>query len=195
MSVSRVLSALTGCSLMLTQAGDRVSVRGVTTPPLTGVPGQPLQTFDMTKVGSDINKRTKDLLHLSRLRMRKGVRLFNQRSGEVDSSSGMLHQKTVEDVLAEADYEISPGLLQNFFRISSRFLRRIKEREQWIKSSLSNLRHSSLALDDLCCSSCVVVFALHVYATCILAAPYNDKRSEGRFSLLFGCFPPNSRHN
>ena len=86
----------------------------MTIPPLTGVPGQPLQTFDMTRVGSDIIMRTKDLLHLSRLRMRNGVRLFNQRSGEVDSS-GMLHQKTVEDVLAEADYEISPGFLQDFF--------------------------------------------------------------------------------
>lgn len=55
------------------------------------------------------------------------------------------------------------------------------------RSLLSNLRHSSLELDDLCCSSCVVVFALHVYATCILAAPYNDKRSEGRFFLVL-CF-------
>ena len=56
------------------------------------------------------------------------------------------------------------------------------------RSFLSNLRHSSLGFDDLCCSSCVVVFALHVYATCIEAAPYNDKRSEGRLFLCFDVF-------
>lgn len=56
------------------------------------------------------------------------------------------------------------------------------------RSLLSNLRHSSLELDDLCCSSCVVVFALHVYATCILATPYHDKRSEGPFFPCFDVF-------
>lgn len=64
--------------------------------------------------------------------MRNGVRLFNQRSGEVDSS-GMLHQKTVADVLAEADYEISPGFLQDFYGW------RIKEGEQWIKGGRQGL--------------------------------------------------------
>lgn len=65
----------------------------MTIPPLTGVPGQSVQTIDMTRVGSDIFMRTKDLLHLSRLRMRNGVRLFNQRSGEVDSSGTLHHPK------------------------------------------------------------------------------------------------------
>ena len=64
----------------------------MTIPPLTGVPGQSPQTFDMFRDGSGIVIRMKDLLHLSRLRMRNGARLFNQRSGEVDSR-GMLHPK------------------------------------------------------------------------------------------------------
>ena len=45
------------------------------------------------------------------------------------------------------------------------------------RSLLSYLRHCSLELDELCYSSCVVVIALHVYATCMLTTPYNDKRS------------------
>lgn len=64
------------------------SVRGVTIPPLrSSVSEQPLQTFNLNTIGSDIIVGTRDLLQLERLRIGDRLRLYRP---------GMLHQKTVE---------------------------------------------------------------------------------------------------